>query len=80
MSTADLDRLEPRERAYVENLAVEEQAVVLSTLVRYRRRDRLGVGERVPALELFRLDDRERVSLDELAGQQPLVLVFGSFT
>jgi hypothetical protein len=79
VSTADLDRLEPRERAYVESLAVEEQAVVLSTLVRYRRPDRLGVGDRVPELEVFRLDGGT-ARLDELAGPEPLVLVFGSFT
>jgi hypothetical protein len=80
MSTADLERLSPRERAYVENLDPEEQAVVLPTLARYRRPDRLGVGDRVPALDLFRLADGVRTRLDGLAGPQPLVLVFGSFT
>ena len=79
MSTADLDRLSPREREYVESLDADEQAVVLPTLVRYRRPDRLGVGDRVPTLELFRLDGGKAL-LDELAGPQPLVLVFGSFT
>ena len=77
MSTADL---EPRERAYVEGLPAEEQEVVLSTLLRYRRRDRLGVGDSLPALDLFRLADGRTTRLDELAVAQPLVLVFGSFT
>jgi hypothetical protein len=77
--TAGLDRLNPRERAFVETLDPGERDVVVSTILRYRRSDRLGVGDPVPELELSRLDDG-KVRLDELAGGQPLVLVFGSFT
>jgi hypothetical protein len=80
MSTADLDRLQPRDRAYVETLDADEQEVVVSTILRYQRPDRLGVGDPVPALDLFRLEDGGMVRLDGLAGGQPLVLVFGSFT
>lgn len=83
MGIADLDglgRLDPREREYVQSLDGEERDVVLSTLLRYRRRDGLQVGDRVPALKLHRLEDGGAVRLDDLAGHAPLVLVFGSFT
>jgi len=83
MGIADLDglgRLDPREREYVQSLDGEERAVVLSTLLRYRRSDGLQVGDRVPALKLHRLEDGGAVRLDDYARHGPLVLVFGSFT
>ena len=50
MGIADLDglgRLDPREREYVQSLDGEERDVVLSTLLRYRRRDEAPIRERL---------------------------------
>jgi hypothetical protein len=83
MGIADLDgldRLDPREREYVQSLDGEERDVVVSTLLRYRRRDGLRVGDRVPTVKLHRLEDGGAVHLDDLVEPRPLVLVFGSFT
>jgi hypothetical protein len=46
---------------------------------RYRRPDRLQVGDPLPALELARLDGGT-VRLEALARERPLVLFFGSVT
>jgi hypothetical protein len=80
VGTADLDRLQPRDREYVEALEAGEREVVVSTILRYQRHDGLGVSDLLPELELFRLDGGQKVPLDELVGPKPLVLVFGSFT
>jgi hypothetical protein len=84
MSTADvneLDRLDPRDRAYAEGVEDrDERARIVSTLLRYRQPERLQEGERVPPLELLRLDDARTIRVDELLDRRPLVLVFGSFT
>ena len=50
------------------------------TEARYRRPDRLRVGDPVPPLELARLDGQDTVRLDAYAGDRPLVLFFGSCT
>ena len=75
-----LDRLDPRDRAYAERLDGDERDVVVSTVVRYRRPDRLGVGDQLPALAAARLDDGSPVGLRDLVLDRPLLLVFGSFT
>ncbi|HSI98115.1 MAG TPA: hypothetical protein VK926_07105 [Gaiellaceae bacterium] len=76
-----LDRLDPRDREYVEGLDdAGKRATVVSTILRYQRVDRLQVGDPLPPLELHRLEDGDAVQLDELTETQPLVLVFGSFT
>lgn len=72
--------LDPRDRAYVEELGADEREVVVSTLVRYRRPDRLTVGDLLPDLAAARLDDGSPVALRDLARDRPLLLVFGSFT
>ena len=75
-----LARLDPRDRAYAEGLAGDEREVVVSTVARYRRPDRLAVGDPLPALPALRLEDGSRVELRDLARERPLLLVFGSFT
>ena len=82
MTTDDprLAALDRRDRAYVEELDADEREVVVSTLVRYRRPDRLAVGDHLPDLAAARLEDGSRVALRDLARERPLVLVFGSFT
>jgi hypothetical protein len=80
VSTADLSRLSPRDREYIERIEdPAERETIVSTILRYQRPDRLDVGDTVPPLELLRLDG-EPQRLDELIGGRPLVLVFGSFT
>ena len=73
-------RLDARDREYVATLDPEERGVVVATLLRYQRSGGLGAGDLVPELELVRLDDSEPVRLENLVGERPLVLVFGSFT
>ena len=71
--------LDARDSEYAESLPAEERDVVVTTVVRFRRPDRLQVGDPLPDLELRQLDSG-RVALRSLAQDQPLVLVFGSFT
>jgi hypothetical protein len=71
--------VDPRDREYADGLPDDERKVVLATVMRFRRPDRLHVGAVVPDLELHDLDGA-RVPLASLAGGRPLVLVFGSFT
>jgi hypothetical protein len=84
MGAADvsgLDRLDPRDREYVESLDdPREQAVVAETILRYQKPDRLRVGDPLPALEAFRLEDGGAMQLEDLLEDRPLVLVLGSFT
>jgi hypothetical protein len=75
-----LERLDPRDRAYVEELEGHEREVVVSTVSRYRRPERLRVGDELPDVAAARLDGDERVELRDLVREQPLFLVFGSFT
>jgi hypothetical protein len=80
VSTADLSRLSPRDREYIQRIEdPAERETVVSTILRYQRPDHLRVGDEAPPLELLRLDG-EPQRLDELVGGRPLVLVFGSFT
>jgi len=73
--------LDPRDREYVESITdAEKRATVVSTILRYQQPDRLQVGEPVPEVELFRLEDASAVRLGELVETRPLVLVFGSYT
>lgn len=72
--------LDPRDRAHADSLEGAERDAVLSAVTRYRKRDRLAVGDAIPALELLRLEDGARVALGSLVDERPLVLVFGSFT
>ena len=75
-----LARLDPRDRAYAEELDGDDREVVVSTVARYRRPDRLAVGDLLPDLTAVRLDDGVRLALRDLARDRPLLLVFGSFT
>lgn len=40
----------------------------------------LNVGDRAPDFSLLKLDKSERIQISALARQQPVVLVFGSYT
>lgn len=75
-----LERLDPRDRDYAERLSGDEREVVVATVARYRRPDRLRVGDELPALGARRLDDGSHVALRDLVAERPLLLVFGSFT
>jgi hypothetical protein len=72
--------LDPRDAEYAQMLPPDERDTVVATVARFRRPDRLGVGDALPDLELLRLEDGAPVRLGSLAGDRPLVLVFGSFT
>ena len=75
-----LERLDPRDRAYAEELEGDEREVVVSTVSRYRRPERLRAGDDLPDVAAARLDGDMRVELRDLVREQPLFLVFGSFT
>ncbi len=75
-----LERLDPRDRAYADELASDEREIVVSTVARYRRPDRLAVGDALPELTATALDDGSRVGIAELALERRVLLVFGSFT
>ena len=72
--------LDPRDRAHAESLPPDERDVVVTTVGRFRRPERLAVGDPLPQLDLLRLDDGSHASLGSLVDGRPLVLVFGSFT
>jgi hypothetical protein len=72
--------LDPRDAEYAETLPAGDRDTVLATVRRFRRPDRLRVGDALPKLELHRLDDERTVELGSLVSGRPLVLVFGSFT
>ena len=75
-----LELLDHRDRAYVEELGGEEREVVVATLARYRRPDRLREGDELPSLAALSLEDGSRVELRDLSLERELLLVFGSFT
>jgi hypothetical protein len=75
-----LARLDARDREYAESLEAAERDVVVATVARYRRPEALRVGDALPDLSAVALDGGERVALRDLARDQPLLLVFGSFT
>jgi hypothetical protein len=72
--------LDPRDRAHADSLTAGERDTVVATVGRFRRPDRLAVGDPLPDIELLRIEDYSRVSLASLVDGRPLVLVFGSFT
>jgi hypothetical protein len=72
--------LDPRDAEYAESLPAGERETVVATVSRFRRPDRLRVGDALPDLGVLRLEDGTETSLRSLAGGRPLVLVFGSFT
>ena len=72
--------LDPRDRAHADSLPADERDVVVATVERFRRPERLAAGDPLPPLELLRLDDGSPVPLGSLLDGRPLVLVFGSFT
>ena len=72
--------LDPRDREYAATLDVNEREIVVSTVSRYRREDRLRVGDPLPTGELLRLESGLPLSLESLVTGRPLALVFGSFT
>jgi hypothetical protein len=75
-----LQRLDPRDLAYAEELDPAERELVVATVARHRRPDRLAAGDPLPALEAASLEDGSSVELHRLAHKRPLLLVFGSFT
>ncbi len=52
----------------------------MATVARYRRPERLAVGDPLPALAAASLEDGSAVELRRLVDERPLLLVFGSFT
>jgi len=46
----------------------------------HARAGTLRVGDQAPDFSLLKLDKSERVQLSALSQQQPVVLVFGSYT
>ena len=72
--------LDPRDAEYAATLPADERDTVLETVTRFRRPDRLRVGDELPDLALLQLDDGTPVELGSLVIGRPLVLVFGSFT
>jgi len=72
--------LDPRDAEYAETLPAEDRDTVLATVTRFRRPDRLHVGDALPKLELLRLEDDRTAELRSLVTGKPLVLIFGSFT
>ncbi|HLM76530.1 MAG TPA: hypothetical protein VK459_27700 [Polyangiaceae bacterium] len=51
-------------------------------MIRYDQREKgtLKVGDAAPSVELFSLDGSGREALGAHFGEQPVVLIFGSFT
>ena len=72
--------LDPRDAEYADSLPAGERDTVVGTVARFRRPDRLRVGDALPDLELLDLEDGAPVRLTSLANGRPVVLVFGSFT
>jgi hypothetical protein len=72
--------LDPRDLEYAETLEGDERDVVVATVSRFRRPDRLALGDPIPQVELLLLAGGERVKLASLLRGRPVVLVFGSFT
>jgi hypothetical protein len=72
--------LDPRDRAYAEELAPDEREVVVASVARHRKPEALRVGDALPDLAALSLDDRRPVAVRALAEERPLLLVFGSFT
>jgi len=72
--------LDPRDAEYAQMLPDTERETVVATVARFRRPDRLRVGDALPDLTLLRHDDGSAVRLESLVTNRPLVLVFGSFT
>jgi hypothetical protein len=72
--------LDPRDRAHAESLPAGERDVVVATVERFRRPERLAVGHELPNLQLLRLEGGSPASLRSMVDGRPLVLVFGSFT
>ena len=75
-----LERLDPRDREYAESLEPHEREVVVATVARHRRPERLAVGDALPDLTAIALEDGAPVRLSTLVVDDPLLLVFGSFT
>ena len=72
--------LDPRDREYADSLSGDEREAVVATVTRFRRPERLHVGDPIPELDVLRLGDGEQVALASIVDGRPLVLVFGSFT
>jgi hypothetical protein len=69
------------DRAYVEGLAPgPERDAVIASLLRYRTREVLRVGDPIPTVAVSGADDLEPIALSGLVQGRPLLLVFGSFT
>lgn len=74
---------DPRDLDYVKTLTdPARREVVVCSIVTHRRPDTLAVGDPVPPLDLTYLEDAaamQRVNLASVS-EQPLVLIFGSYT
>jgi len=73
--------IDPRDQTYIDAQTDPDlKQTVACALARYRRPDRLCVGDGVPPLELPRLDGTGSVRLDGFSPARPLTLIFGSYT
>jgi hypothetical protein len=72
--------LDPRDADFARTLPADERETVLATVTRFRRPDRLRIGDALPDLELLRHADGGPVRLHSVVTGRPLVIVFGSFT
>jgi len=73
--------LDPQDRAYVEQIDdAELRDVVVASLRRHRRPERLAAGDPMPDAVLHPADGGEPVALRSLLTGRPALLVFGSFT
>jgi hypothetical protein len=73
--------LDRRDQEYIAQVADPQlRATIIASLSRYRRTTPLQVGDKLPSLALTRLVDGHTVQLEALIGQQPLCLIFGSYT
>ena len=73
--------IDPDDRTYVDAIDdVQQRAVVVDSLSRYRAPEQLKVGDSVPPLMLTRLEPYGEVALHTVLAERPAVLVFGSYT
>lgn len=75
-----LAQLDARDLKYIESLPESKRTTVVSAILSYWREDNLGEGDLIPELQLFRADDASALQLNDLLGDRPVVLVFGSYT
>ena len=73
--------VDEEDRVYVASLAPgPEREAVVASLLRYRNPEALQVGDPLPTVTVRGAGDLAPIELSELVREQPLLLVFGSYT